>query len=198
MKKNAFTLIELLIVIAIIGVLAVVLLAAINPIEQINRSRDTGKRTDAAQLLSAIDRYFTANEKFPWTTALTSFEDAFAFTSANTVAAADGTGVGVCGATCATGGLLLTTEELKSEFLKRDFITSTAAHGKDYLYVGKAAGGTSSVYVCWVPTSKSERANAIYDTAFAANTTSPQACTVVGAALTWTNIASSCFICLPE
>ena len=57
-SQMAFTMIELLIVIAILGILAVAVLAAINPIEQINRGRDTGSRSDAEQLLSAIDRFY--------------------------------------------------------------------------------------------------------------------------------------------
>ena len=42
--KNGFTLVELIIVIAVIGVLAVVLMMAINPIEQINKAKDTTKK----------------------------------------------------------------------------------------------------------------------------------------------------------
>ncbi|NIT03538.1 prepilin-type N-terminal cleavage/methylation domain-containing protein, partial [Candidatus Saccharibacteria bacterium] len=53
---RGFTMIELLIVIAVIGILAIAVLAAINPIEQINRGRDTGSRSDAEQLIGAIDR----------------------------------------------------------------------------------------------------------------------------------------------
>lgn len=71
MKKlriKGFTMIELLIVIAVLGVLAVAVLSAINPIEQINRGRDTGSRSDAEQLLSAIDRYYTTKEMYPWQT----------------------------------------------------------------------------------------------------------------------------------
>jgi len=63
-----FTMIELLIVIAVLGVLAVAVLSAINPIEQINRGRDTGSRSDSEQLLSAIDRYYTTQELYPWQT----------------------------------------------------------------------------------------------------------------------------------
>lgn len=66
--QAAFTMIELLIVIAILGILAVAVLAAINPIEQINRGRDTGSRSDAEQLLSAIDRYYAYKGYYPWTT----------------------------------------------------------------------------------------------------------------------------------
>lgn len=65
-SQMAFTMIELLIVIAILGILAVAVLAAINPIEQINRGRDAGSRSDSEQLLSAIDRYYAYKGYYPW------------------------------------------------------------------------------------------------------------------------------------
>jgi len=65
-KSLGFTMIELLIVIAVLGVLAVAVLATINPIEQINRGRDTSSRGDAEQLLSAIDRYNANTGLWPW------------------------------------------------------------------------------------------------------------------------------------
>lgn len=67
-KQAGFTMIELLIVIAILGILAVAVLAAINPIEQINRGRDTGSRSDSEQLLSAIDRFYAYKGYYPWVT----------------------------------------------------------------------------------------------------------------------------------
>lgn len=66
LKSGGFTMIELLIVIAILGILAVMVLAAINPLEQINRGRDTAKRGDAEQLLGAFERYNAFNGYFPW------------------------------------------------------------------------------------------------------------------------------------
>ncbi len=65
-RQLGFTMIELLIVITILGILAVAVLSAINPIEQINRGRDTGRQSDAEQLLSAIDRYNAFQGYFPW------------------------------------------------------------------------------------------------------------------------------------
>src|SRR3989339_899005 len=86
-NQAAFTMIELLIVIAILGILAVAVLAAINPIEQINRGRDTGSRSDSEQLLSAIDRFYASQGYYPWRTAADDLEadgsapiDAAAFT----------------------------------------------------------------------------------------------------------------------
>src|SRR3989338_2851312 len=66
LKNYGFTMIELLIVIAVLGILAVAVIAAINPIEQINRSKDTGSRSDAEQLIGAVDRYYTSKGYYPW------------------------------------------------------------------------------------------------------------------------------------
>lgn len=65
-NQRGFTMIELLVVIAVIGVLAVAVLSSINPIEQINKGRDTRTRSDAAQLINAVDRYYAIHEKYPW------------------------------------------------------------------------------------------------------------------------------------
>jgi len=67
-RKSGFTMIELLVVIAVIGVLAVAVLSSINPIEQINKGRDTRTRSDVAQLINASDRYFAIHEEYPWDT----------------------------------------------------------------------------------------------------------------------------------
>jgi prepilin-type N-terminal cleavage/methylation domain-containing protein len=59
--KKGFTLIELLIVMAILGVLAVVVLVAINPAEQLKRARDTGRISSVTQLGHAAAAYYTGN-----------------------------------------------------------------------------------------------------------------------------------------
>lgn len=65
-KAAGFTMIELLIVITILGILAVAVLSAINPIEQINRGRDTSSKSDAEQLLNAMERFNAFQTYFPW------------------------------------------------------------------------------------------------------------------------------------
>lgn len=63
--KKGFTLIELLIVMSILGVLAVVVLVAINPAEQMRRARDTGKISGVQQLGRAAVAYYTATGTYP-------------------------------------------------------------------------------------------------------------------------------------
>src|SRR3989344_3134825 len=132
--QRGFTLVELLIVISLLGAIATMVIATINPIEQANRTRDTRFKTDGGQLISAIDRYFAAVNEFQWVTAAvtTSNETEFGFASAATV------GVGICGADCTTNGYLISTDELKPEFRNRDFIKTNAADKK--IYIGKDTG----------------------------------------------------------
>jgi prepilin-type N-terminal cleavage/methylation domain-containing protein len=66
MNKKGFTLIELLIVIVILGILAVAILSAINPVEQIRKANDSARKSDAAELLSALERYLTTFSVYPW------------------------------------------------------------------------------------------------------------------------------------
>lgn len=63
--KKGFTLIEILVVIAVIGVLAAVLFVAINPLEQINKANDGGKVTTAREIIDAAERYYTTFQEDP-------------------------------------------------------------------------------------------------------------------------------------
>jgi prepilin-type N-terminal cleavage/methylation domain-containing protein len=56
---NGFTLLELLIVIAIIGVMSTVLMMVINPAKQLAKARDSERKSDIYAIVSAIDRYAT-------------------------------------------------------------------------------------------------------------------------------------------
>ncbi|QQS39537.1 type II secretion system protein [Candidatus Woesebacteria bacterium] len=66
MKRNlGFTLIELLIVIAILGVMAVVMLVVINPVERLAQSRDAGRISTITQLGHAGAAYYTDKASYP-------------------------------------------------------------------------------------------------------------------------------------
>lgn len=67
-NTKGFTLIELLIVIAVLGILIVAILSAIDPLEQIRKARDAGRKSDAAELLSAYERYYATFQCYPWDT----------------------------------------------------------------------------------------------------------------------------------
>lgn len=68
---RGFTLIELLVVIGVLGILAAGLLAAIDPLEQLRKGRDTQKRNVAVELNNALTRYNAVNGDYPWGTGST-------------------------------------------------------------------------------------------------------------------------------
>lgn len=76
-KMNlGFTLIELLVVIAILGILGAAVLVALDPLEQLARGRDAGRKSAVVQLGKALQSYYTVNQSFPavatWNTLLVS------------------------------------------------------------------------------------------------------------------------------
>jgi len=195
-QKNfkGFTLVELLIVIALLGILAAAVLAAINPLEQANRASDARMRSDASQLLAAVDRYFVAQDEFPWITETPTLtpDSNLTFTSAS-----DAT-VGVVG-TGGSAGYLITANELKTEFTKRSFADTTKCLANstggdtDCLYVGKDTGASSSVYACWLPKSNSERKKTDILKNLAFSNGSPTDCAITP---NWTS--TYCYECLPQ
>ena len=218
--QAGFTMIELLVVIAVIGVLAVAVLSSINPIEQINKGRDTRTRSDAAQLINAADRFFASQERYPWNV------NAFAcaggcspildedqenpsaefpqdMPAAVCTAVASGLGVGMCrlgttGSDWMDG--LVSTAEVKSGFIDRIRGQTTYS-----IYVYKDGIGGASMYSCFQPSSEAFRQEAI------SNCSSPTVTggwptTVLGAACPGTNPGESNYapsgdnselICLP-
>lgn len=62
---KAFTLIELLIVMAVLGVLATVALVLINPTERQAQARDTGRISSVIQIGRAVSAYYTSQGNYP-------------------------------------------------------------------------------------------------------------------------------------
>ena len=147
MKRNSgFTLVELLIVIALIAILSVAVLATINPIEQSNKAKDSTVQNDAAEVMNAYERFYANSQQYPWMyygavgskptveTAMRLRSDSLGFgictdvvdktSDANTASAACST------AEVTTPGLLISKDELKTAFVGKDEFTTvvTGAH----------------------------------------------------------------------
>jgi prepilin-type N-terminal cleavage/methylation domain-containing protein len=150
-NQVGFTMIELLVVIAVIGVLAVAVLSSINPIEQINKGRDTRTRSDAAQLINAVDRYYALQEKYPWNVAGDDFTPDDVEPSSEFVMGAV-TGTGATASVDTAAGewnwidLLVSTAEVKQGFTNR-------LKADDNILVFKTEGNNSTMYACFLPTS---------------------------------------------
>ncbi|MFZ2252824.1 MAG: type II secretion system protein [Minisyncoccia bacterium] len=65
-KQKGFTLIEVLLVIAILAILAAVVIVAINPSKQLMKSRDAQRSADVYSILNAVYQYTVDHESaFP-------------------------------------------------------------------------------------------------------------------------------------
>jgi prepilin-type N-terminal cleavage/methylation domain-containing protein len=206
-QKLGFTMIELLIVIAVLGILAVAVLAAINPIEQINRGKDTGSRSDAEQLLSASDRYYASKGYYPWTsganstnTMITGGAGATAtLTKLNSQTIQVGNDVEQILNNLSTGG---------SSELKASFITRISDPTYNFLSIYNNGGSGASTYLCFVPKSNSFKEEAWKRCSNAGHTGlnasipidfPAAACPNDGtcAQSTTADLAVGCYICLP-
>jgi prepilin-type N-terminal cleavage/methylation domain-containing protein len=164
-RKKGFTLIELIIGITILALLAVGLLAALDPAEQFAKARDTSTRNTLLEVFGALQRYEAAQESYPGTisTAITD----------NGAGVALRTGASTYNLGDAVGGLV-TAGELKPNF------KNAAGTSMEKIYVFRSEGdpavvGDGKLMVCYRPTSKSfQLQGGQYDAAAA-----------VGAATTW-------------
>jgi len=210
-KNYGFTLVELLIVITLIAILAVAIVATLNPVEQVNRARDARYKNDASELLAAVERYYASTQEYPWQTV-----ESATYTSNSVAYSALGeyAGVGICSGvdadaegTCTTvaPGILITGDELKEQFVNKDQFATATLTDSDRLYVYKPAS-QSSVYVCFIPkanvnhtpTTQVKLWNLGMYGGAADSLPSTIASISDATAATWTDRTDSYLICVPE
>lgn len=122
---KGFTLIELLVVIGIIGILAAVVLVAVNPGRQFAQARDTQRRSDLLQITNAIYQFAAEHDgNLPDTDGVD--------TTSNFPTAATCIGTGTCALNtdCGTGAafnLAAATNEAGTEIIVPTYIAALPA-----------------------------------------------------------------------
>ena len=66
-SNQAFSLIELLVAVAILGILAAAVLFALNPIAQIQKAHDARRKSDLAEIQKALEIYYNDHNAYPTT-----------------------------------------------------------------------------------------------------------------------------------
>ena len=168
-RAAGFTMIELLIVITILGILATAVLSAINPIEQINRGRDTSAKSDAEQLLNATERFNAFQGYYPWQINTGDAAGVHAIDDTGLIRVSDDTIAGAfqdadaspCNVLLKLGalgpvshlthdGCSVASQELKAGYIDR--VGKLPANRALYAYNRGESG--DSTYICFVPQSQ--------------------------------------------
>lgn len=151
--KRGFTLIELLVVISVIAVLAVAVLSSINPVEQINKAKDTASKSDAAEILNGMERYYATFGCYPWEVVGGACPTPYVY------AAQVSTAVGSLDAVFTE---LVTKSEIKTQLQARVAGFDNAAAKNNLILTSDA---DQLVHVCFLPSSKTflAQANGVAD-----------------------------------
>lgn len=153
--SKGFTLLELLIVIALLGALFIGLLATLDPLEQIKKGADTARRNIVGEIYGSAINFYAVRSGYPWTSDIT------AMVASNTLM------------TSAPSGYI--NQIVSSGELKNDFISLAGSGnlGKMFLTSTADANGLrQNLTICYLPESKAfgRDANAQYNNMGAANT----------------------------
>ena len=166
---------ELLIVIAIIGILVVGILVALDPVEQTRKASDSNTLRTANEVKGATNRYYVARSCWPWQTL-------GGGTCGNASGCTNGSGyvLGASGCGQTVSDNLVNSGELKS-------------YSATNINIVPNVGTGTSWYVAFTPTSKSVALNSV--TKYANITTT--ACSTT-AAIPSSAVGTSCNYCLSQ
>ena len=64
-SSRGFTLVEIITALGVLAILATVVLAAVNPLEQFRKAQDTKRKSDLAQIQRALEAYYQDFDKYP-------------------------------------------------------------------------------------------------------------------------------------
>ena len=145
-KKNAergFTLLEILLVVAAIGILAGIVIVALNPAKQLGDTRNAQRRSDVNAILNAIHQYaIDSNGSFP--------SDIDSVTTSSQVLGTASSGADTtCTATTTVAAAVDLTSTLVSKYIVGiPFDPSTGSAANSDYYVNKDANGRITVGSC--------------------------------------------------
>lgn len=143
--QKAFTLIEILLVISIMGILAAGAFTVLDPIEMINRASDANRREATIAWHDAVNRFYASHQYMPWCTP----------TGCNPLAS--GLNLGTANVTAYNFPV---TAVINSGELKSNFLTNLGGGASNvFLYGDTSATAATSQTACFLPISKSLNAD---------------------------------------
>lgn len=146
MQKLGFTVIELVFAFSFLAILASVVVFSINPLELAGRRSDEHLGKLAKQLARALEGFYVAEGRYPWSDDFASVSPAPPLPWTPAVSAE----IGICADSgCSKAGELVEAELLAAEAIESSLWPK--------ILVGKGGQPRDPVYACFVPLSGQER-----------------------------------------